>query len=318
MESPTPRTSPSSSVAPSSSDTRSARAPRRVIGDALSLVQFSHSVFALPFALQGAWLAAGGFPPWRKLAWIVGCCVAARTSAMAFNRLVDRHIDARNPRTAGRELPAGRMSARQALAIAVLGAALFVLGARALNPLSGALALPVLAVLLGYSYVKRFSAWCHAVLGLALALAPLGAWVALRGAIDAQIGPVAWMAGGVLCWVAGFDLIYACQDRDFDRAHGLHSGPARLGVRGALRLARVLHGTSLLLFAQSARSAELGPIYGAALAAGAGLLVWQHRLVRADDLSRIDRAFFTTNACFGLVLLAGLLLESAFGTGLTH
>jgi 4-hydroxybenzoate polyprenyltransferase len=283
--------------------------PRSALSDALNLVQFSHSVFALPFALQAAWLAAGGLPPLRKLGWVVACCVAARTSAMAFNRFVDRRFDAQNPRTRARELPAGRMRASHAAAIAALSAVLFVLGARALNPLSGALALPVLAVLLGYSYVKRFSAWCHAVLGLALALAPLGAWVALRGTIDAQVWPVVWMAGGVLCWVAGFDLIYACQDRDFDRAHGLHSGPARLGVAGALRLARVLHAACLLLFALSARSAGLGPVYATALAAGAALLVWQHRLVRADDLSRVDRAFFTTNACFGLVLLAGMVLD---------
>jgi len=305
-------TEPSSAGHGAAPTTPAREAPRSAVGNALNLVQFSHSVFALPFALQGAWLAAGGPPPWRKLGWIVACCVAARTSAMAFNRLVDRHIDARNPRTSARELPAGRMSARQAAAIAAIAAVLFVLGARALNPLSGALALPVLGVLLGYSYVKRFSAWCHAVLGLALALAPLGAWVALRGTIDAHVWPVVGMAGGVLCWVAGFDLIYACQDRDFDRAQGLHSGPARLGVAGALRIARVLHALCLVLFALCARTAGTGPIYAAALVAGAALLVWQHRLVRADDLSRIDRAFFTTNACFGLVLLGGLLLDHAF------
>jgi 4-hydroxybenzoate polyprenyltransferase len=203
--------------------------------DLLGLVKFSHSIFALPFALQGAWLAARGVPPAKKLAWIVLCAVAARTAAMAFNRLVDRRFDADNPRTAGRELPSGKLSAGSVALLVALGTSVFVAAAFQLGSLCGWLSLPVIALLLSYSYVKRWSFLAHAVLGLALALAPLGAWLGVRGDLRGDIVPVLLLALAVWSWVAGFDLIYACQDVDFDRRTGLHSVPARFGIGRTLQ-----------------------------------------------------------------------------------
>jgi len=279
------------------------------LAELLSLVKFSHSIFALPFALQGAWLAAEGAPRAGVLAWIVLAAVAARTSAMAFNRLVDRHIDARNPRTAGRELPAGKLSARAVGALVVGAGAVFVAAAWALNPLAGTLAPGVLALLLGYSYVKRFSAAAHLVLGLALALAPLGAWIAVRGELSGDLAPVLALAGVVWTWVAGFDLIYACQDADFDRAHGLHSVPARFGVARALALARALHVGTVALLALFTQLAGLGWIYACAVVATALLLSFEHSLVSPRDLSRVGVAFFTLNGWVGVALLAGMVLD---------
>lgn len=283
--------------------------------DYLGLVRFSHSVFALPFALQGAWMASRGLPAARDLALIVLCAVAARTAAMAFNRLVDRRFDAANPRTAGRELPTGRITPRGAAALCAGAAALFVAGAFALNPLCGKLALPVLAILLGYSLVKRFSAAAHLVLGISLGLAPLGAWLAVRGGLGADGPAVLWLALGVTTWVAGFDLIYACQDVDFDRRAGLRSIPARLGAGPALGLARALHVAAVGCFALQAASFELGWIYWVALALAAGLLAWEHSLVSARDLSRVDLAFFTLNGWVGIALFLGLALDLALGGG---
>lgn len=277
----------------------------------LRLVKFSHSVFALPFALMGAWLAAGGVPAWGTLALIVVAAVAARTAAMAFNRLVDRRIDAENPRTAGRELPSGQLGAGYAAGLTAAAAAVFVGAAFALNPLAGALSPAVLVVLLGYSLVKRFSALVHFVLGLALGLAPLGAWIAVRGDFQGDLRPVLLLFATVWTWVAGFDLIYACQDADFDRERGLHSVPAALGVAGALRLSRGLHLVSVLALVGVALTAGTGWIFGAAVAVAAALLAWEQSLVRADDLSRVDVAFFTLNGWVGVALFVGLVLDFA-------
>ncbi len=279
------------------------------VADYLSLVRFSHSVFALPFALCGAWLAAGGPPALRTLALVVLCAVAARTAALAFNRLADARIDARNPRTAAREIPAGRIRRGAALALVLGSAALFTAGAILLNPLAGALALPVLAVLLGYSLMKRAHWSAHLVLGLALALAPLGAWIAVRGSIDASVAPVLWLAAAVLTWVAGFDLIYACQDAEFDRQSGLHSIPARFGIARALALSALLHAFTVAALLLVGWSAGLSWIWWAALALAAVLLLWEHRIVRPDDLSRVNLAFFTLNGWLGLLLFAGLALD---------
>ena len=281
--------------------------------DYISLVKFSHSIFALPFALQGAWLASGGLPAWLDLCWIVVCAVAARTAAMAFNRLVDRRLDARNPRTAGREIPAGVVSPAGAALLVVLSCAVFLLGAWALNPLCLELAPFVLAVLLGYSYFKRFSAAAHFVLGLALGIAPLGAWLAVRGDFEGSLAPVLWLAAGVLTWVAGFDLIYACQDAEHDAASGLHSIPARLGVAGALRLSIVLHVLSVVCFGLQGHYAELGLAYWIALALAAALLAWEHSIVSPGDLSRVDVAFFTLNGWVGVGLFLGLAADLALG-----
>jgi 4-hydroxybenzoate polyprenyltransferase len=281
--------------------------------DYLSLVKFSHSIFALPFALQGAWLASGGVPAWTDLSWIVVCAVAARTAAMAFNRLVDRRLDARNPRTAARELPAGVVSPAGAAALVVVSTAVFLLGAWALNPLCLKLAPLVLLVLLGYSYFKRFTSAAHFVLGLALALAPLGAWLAVRGDFEGPLLPVLLLAAGVLTWVAGFDLIYACQDAEHDVASGLHSIPARLGVAGALQLSIALHVASVALFALQGYHAGLGLAFWMALGAAAVLLAWEHSIVSPNDLSRVDVAFFTLNGWVGVGLFLGVATDLALG-----
>lgn len=285
------------------------------LADSLGLIKFSHSIFALPFALQGAWMASRGVPAARALALIVVAAVAARTAAMAFNRLVDRELDAQNPRTAGRELPAGKVTPRSAAALVAGGSAVFVAAAFLLNPLCGWLSFPVLAVLLGYSLVKRFSALVHLALGLSLGLAPLGAWLAVRGSLSEDFSAVLWLALGVVAWVAGFDLIYACQDIEFDRRAGLRSIPARFGAGPALVLARGLHVLAVTAFALQAATFELGWIYWAALVLAAGLLSFEHSLVRPDDLSKVDLAFFAVNGWVGVALFVGLALDLGLGPG---
>jgi 4-hydroxybenzoate polyprenyltransferase len=271
----------------------------------LEMIKFEHTIFALPFALLGMVLAAAGLPSWRTLLWIVVAMVGARSAAMAFNRLVDRHIDARNPRTASRALPAGQLSPAFVAGFVVASVGLFLLAAAQLNPLALKLAPVALAVLLLYSYTKRFTAWCHLVLGLALAGAPLGAWIGVRGDITAT--PLV-LAAAVLLWVAGFDVLYALQDVDFDRASGLHSIPARLGVRGALVVSALLHLGTLLLLATLPRTwPGLGAAYWVGVAGCVALLAWQHWVVRPSDLSRLDAAFFTANG----VLSAWLFLATA-------
>lgn len=277
----------------------------------LSLVKFSHSVFALPFALTSAWLAAGGLPELRVLGWIVVCAVSARTAAMAFNRWLDRDLDARNPRTAGRELPRGALRPGAVLLLVVASAAVFVAGAFALNPLAGRLSAPVLGVLLGYSAVKRVHWSAHAVLGVALGLAPLGAWVAVRGDLQGDLAPPILLALAVFTWVFGFDLIYAAQDVEFDRAERLHSIPARFGIPAALRLSSLLHLLTVLFLVALAWRTELGVVFLAAVIVASGLLVWQHRIVSPDDLSRADMAFFTLNGWVAVGLFVGIVLELA-------
>lgn len=283
--------------------------------DYFSLVKFSHSIFALPFALQGAWLAGSGRPRLPVLALIVVCAVAARTAAMAFNRLVDREIDAANPRTQGRELPAGRLSVRGVWALILVAATLFIAAAFALNTLAGLLALPVLLLLFAYSFVKRFSSLAHLCLGVCLALAPLGAWIAVRGDFRGDLTPILWLSAAVASWVGGFDLIYACQDREFDRTAGLHSIPARFGIAAALRLSSALHVLTLIALAMVAVSAHLSVVYWVAVALTAVLLVWEHRLVSPDDLSRVDVAFFTVNGWIGVGLFLGLVADRAWVGG---
>jgi 4-hydroxybenzoate polyprenyltransferase len=285
------------------------------VRDYLSLVKFSHSIFALPFALQGAWIAAGGVPPAWRLGWIILCAVCARTAAMAFNRLVDRRIDAMNPRTSGRELPSGALSPLAVGALVCFSSLGFVLSAYQLGPWCGLLSLPVLVLVLGYSYVKRFSFLAHGALGLALACAPLGSWLAITGSFEPDFTPVLWLAGGVLAWVAGFDLVYACQDEDFDRKQGLFSVPARFGRKRSLYAARTLHALAVGAFAVQGELAGLGLVYWISLVLATGLLVWEHRLVRSD-LSKIDMAFFTANGWVGVVLFVGVALDLQLSGGL--
>ena len=293
----------------------------------LALVRFSHTVFALPFAVMAAlvavaWGGDGGMVATQPSTWlrpaagILVCMVAARTAAMAFNRLVDRAIDAANPRTASRHLPRGDVTTAQVLALVVGSSLVFVAGTLLFLPnwLPVALSLPVLAWLLGYSYAKRFTSLAHLWLGAALGLDPVAAWIALRGATvvrdPAAILPAAVLGLAVTTWVAGFDIIYACQDAVFDAAHGLHSVPARIGVPRALARARWLHvATLILLAALPLVVPSLGAIFWVAWGVIAALLIWEHSLVRADDLSRVNEAFFTANAVIGLVLLAAIAAD---------
>ena len=293
----------------------------------LELVRFSHTVFALPFAVMAALMAVarggdGGGVAAEPMTWlrpaagVLACMIAARTAAMAFNRLVDRALDAANPRTASRHLPQGDVSAAQVLGLVVVSSAAFVAATLLFLPnwLPVALSLPVLAWLLGYSYAKRFTSLAHLWLGTALGLAPVAAWIALRGETllrdPADILPAAILGLAVTAWVAGFDIIYACQDAAFDAAHGLHSVPARLGVPRALRRAKWLHVAALALLAFLPLAVpELGRIYWLAWAVIAALLAWEHSLVRPDDLSRVNQAFFTANAAIGLVLLAAVAAD---------
>jgi 4-hydroxybenzoate polyprenyltransferase len=269
------------------------------------MVKFSHTVFALPFALSGAVLAAAaGGLTWRRVAWIVVAMVGARNAAMGFNRLADHAYDARNPRTAGRELPRGGLSRAAVWTFTLLLAGLFVFAAFRLSPLCGWLSPAALAVVFGYSYTKRFTWTSHLILGLALALAPVGGYLAVSGRVSAA----AWLLGaGVALWVGGFDVVYACQDVDFDRRAALYSIPARFGVGPALAAARLLHLAALALLAGVGLAASLDPVYWAGLTLVAALLAWQHRLVRAGDLSKIGVAFFTMNGMISVIYLATIL-----------
>ena len=280
------------------------------------MVKFPHSVFALPFAVSAAALAAvgHGITP-GQVFWIVAAMVCARNAAMGFNRLADHDLDARNPRTAGRELPTGRLSRAAVGVFTFCLAALFVVSAFALNRTCGILSPLALAIVFGYSYTKRFTWASHLFLGLSLAIAPVGGWLAVRGSLSL----VPWLlALAVLAWVAGFDVIYACQDVDFDRRSRLHSIPARFGIRPALAIARGLHAGTIAAMAGVGIAADLHPVYGLGVAVIALPLVFEHRLVRADDLSRLGVAFLNMNAVIGVVYLAAtlaaVLLPSAPGS----
>jgi 4-hydroxybenzoate polyprenyltransferase len=269
----------------------------------LDMIKIEHTLFALPFAFLGAVLAAGGaLPTVRQIVWITLAMVGARSAAMAFNRIADRHIDAANPRTRARAIPAGLLSVRFAWAFTAASAALFLLASAMLNRLTLLLSPVALASVLLYSYTKRFTALSHLALGWCLAIAPAGAWIAVRGAIDSPVPLL--LAGVVMLWTAGFDVLYACQDFDFDRRAGLHSIPARLGVARALWVSRLLHLLAFAALALLYRAAGLGPVALAGVAAAGALLVYQHSLVSASDLSRLNAAFFTTNAFVSVILLA--------------
>lgn len=279
------------------------------------MIKFSHSVFALPFALMATFLAAreayraGDLgQPWptvEQLVLIVGCMVAARSTAMTFNRIVDARIDARNPRTATRPLPAGTISRRQAMTFLGAGSALFVVFCGGFhlfydNPIPMLLSLPVLGYLCFYSYTKRFTRWSHFVLGSAIAFSPVAAWLAIHPASAGW--PAVVMMAAVTCWIAGFDIIYACQDIDTDRAQGLHSLPSRLGPGPALWLARAAHVLTVVLLVALMPMAGLGWIYGLGVAIVAVLLVVENAIVRPDDFSRVNMAFFTVNGVISVAL----------------
>jgi 4-hydroxybenzoate polyprenyltransferase len=269
------------------------------------MIRFSHSIFALPFALSSAAMAAReGFRP-GQIGWIVLAMVAARSAAMGFNRLADQAIDAKNPRTAARELPRGVLGRGEVWGFVLLSAGLLVLAAWQLNPLCLALSPVALLIVLGYSYTKRFTALSHLVLGLGLAVAPVGAWIAIRGSFAFE--PVL-LGLAVLLWVAGFDVIYACQDAEFDRSQGLHSLPASLGIARALALSRVLHVCAWGLLLGLYFLFPLHPVYLLGVAGVGALLAYEHSLVRPTDLSRVDVAFFTLNGWISVGYCAATVL----------
>lgn len=268
----------------------------------LEMIKIEHTLFALPFAFLGAVLAARGLPtPWQ-IFWIVVAMVGARSAAMAFNRIADRSFDARNPRTASRALPAGLLSVGFVWAFTIAAAALFVVAAAMLNRLTLILAPVALACVLLYSFTKRWTQFSHLVLGACLSIAPTGAWIAVRGEIGSPVPLLLSLV--VLLWTAGFDVLYACQDYDFDRSEGLRSMPARVGIARALWIARALHAAAFLALVWLFLITGLGPVALIGVVATAALLVYQHRLVRTDDLSRLNAAFFTTNAFVSVILLA--------------
>ncbi len=266
--------------------------------ETMKMIKIEHSVFALPFALVAAFMAAGGVPNAVTLALIVAAMVCARSAAMAFNRWLDADIDARNPRTATRSIPAGRLSAGYTLGFTIVCGALFIACAWLLNPLALMLSPLVLAWLLGYSYTKRFTAFCHVWLGIALGLAPFGAWIAVAGAID----PLPLALGlAVTGWTAGFDIIYACQDYEFDRNHRLNSVPTRLGINGALLLSKALHVAMIAVLVGIGVMGTLHPVYWLGLAIVVACLIYEHSLVRGGNLDKVDMAFFTMNGVVSLV-----------------
>ncbi len=264
----------------------------------LEMIKWEHSIFALPFALCGAMLAASGLPSAHQLLWIVVAMLAARFAAMAFNRLADASIDAANPRTRSRALPAGQLSHAFVATFVIVSCAIFIMAAAQLNRLTLWLSPVALAVLLLYSYTKRFTRWSHLVLGFALGIAPSAAWIAVRGSLDPRI---LLLTAAVTFWVAGFDILYACQDYEFDCAAGLHSIPRHIGIHGALWVARAFHVVMLLLLIALLPAFTLGKLAIAGVVAVSLLLLYEHSLVKPDDLSRLNAAFFTMNGVISVV-----------------
>jgi 4-hydroxybenzoate polyprenyltransferase len=267
----------------------------------LEMIKWEHSIFALPFAFCGAMLAAGGLPAWRPMAWIVVAMVSARSAAMAFNRLADTSIDAANPRTSTRALPVGRLTPAFVTTFVLAACGIFVLAASQLNRLTLMLSPLALVVILLYSYTKRFTRWSHLILGFALGIAPAAAWIAVRGSLDPRI---LLLTAAVTFWVGGFDVIYACQDHDYDRSHGLHSLPRHLGIRNALIIARLFHIVMIGLLVALIVTFGLGKLAFVGVIAVAALLLYEHALVRHDDLSKLNAAFFTMNGVISVVFFA--------------
>ena len=267
----------------------------------LAMIKFEHTLFALPFAFLGAVLAANGLPTWWQILWITVAMVGARSAAMTFNRIVDRDIDAANPRTANRELPTGKLSVGFAWVFLYIAIGVFLLASYMLNWLTFALSPVALLFVLGYSYAKRFTAFAHLLLGAALAISPSAAWIAVRGSLMDEV-PIL-LSLFVLIWTAGFDVLYACQDFEYDRKHGLRSIPARFGIKNALWIARLFHSQAfIVLLLLWLVTGMAWPALVGVIAVGA-LFVYQHTLVKPSDLSKMNAAFFTTNAFVSVILL---------------
>ena len=268
----------------------------------LDMIRFEHTLFALPFAFLGAILAADGLPSWRQLFWITVAMVGARSAAMTFNRIIDRDIDAANPRTAARELPTGKLSVGFAWAFLYASIIVFLIAAYSLNWMTFALSPVALIFVLGYSYAKRFTAFAHLLLGLALCISPSAAWIAVRG--DLMDERPILLSVFVLIWTAGFDVLYACQDYEYDRQAGLRSIPARFGIRSALWIARLFHFQAFIVLLLLYLVSGLGRLALVGVLMVGALFVYQHLIVRPNDLSRMNAAFFTTNAFVSVILLA--------------
>jgi 4-hydroxybenzoate polyprenyltransferase len=268
----------------------------------LEMIKFEHTLFALPFALLGAVLAANGLPAWWQILWITVAMFGARSAAMTFNRIIDRKFDAENPRTANRELPSGKLSVGFAVTFLIFSIILFEIAAYQLNWLTFALSPVALVSVLGYSYAKRFTSFAHLILGWALAISPTAAWIAVRGALD-DIIPI-FLSLLVMMWTAGFDVMYACQDFEFDKKAGLRSIPARFGIKNSLWIARMFHFQAFVALLLLYLVTDLGWLALAGVGAVGGLLIYQHTLVKPNDLSRMNAAFFTTNAFVSIILFA--------------
>ena len=280
----------------------------KALRDFLELIKFEHTIFALPFAYLGMLLAAGGWPGWEKFIWITIAMTAARTVAMGFNRIADRILDARNPRTAHRPLVTGAISNRVAWAGTLMAALVLGLAAWQLGPLPLRLLPGALLFLFGYSFTKRFTWLSHFILGFTDALAPAGAWAAVRGSLFTPEDLPAWlMTALVTLWIGGFDLIYACQDVEVDRRDGLQSIPARFGIAAALRLSTLSHLLTILLLVALGWVMGLGWPFWIGVAITAGLLAWEHSLVKPDDLSRVNVAFFNINSYISLTLFIAVM-----------
>jgi 4-hydroxybenzoate polyprenyltransferase len=272
----------------------------------LRLIKFSHSIFALPFAFTAALIAEKGIPEFYKIFWITVAMVGGRTGAMGMNRIIDRNIDALNPRTKDRELPRGVIKTSEALFFTAGAFALLVLAAYKLNPLCLKLSPLVLLVLLTYSYTKRFTWLCHVVLGIALALAPLGAWVAVRGTFESEI---LLLSLAIVFWVAGFDIIYGLQDIDFDKEQGLYSIPSIFGINTSLWIARIFHLITIILLFSLAPIFNLTIFYIIGILIASGLLLYEHSLVKSNDLSKLDMAFFNMNGYISVTVFIFTLLN---------
>jgi 4-hydroxybenzoate polyprenyltransferase len=266
----------------------------------LEMIKFEHTIFALPFAFLGAVLAADGLPTWWQILWITVAMVGARSAAMSFNRIADRNIDGENPRTANRELPSGKLSVEFAWAFMIASCVIFFLAAFMLNRLTLYLSPIALLSVLGYSYAKRFTSFAHLLLGWSLAIAPTGAWIAVRGTLDSEIPLLLSLL--VMMWTAGFDVLYACQDYEYDKKKGLRSIPARFGIKGALRIARLFHFQAFIVLILLYFITGLGWLALIGVIVTGLLMIYQHTLVKPNDLSKMNAAFFTTNAFVSVIL----------------
>ena len=279
----------------------------------LRMIKFPHSIFALPFAFTGAVIAAEGIPSLREIVWITVAMVGARSGAMGINRVIDRKIDRENPRTKNRELPKGEIRLSEAILFTGVSIAIFIFAAYMLNPLCLKLSPIALAVLFIYSYTKRFTWTTHFVLGLALSAAPLGAWIAVRGTFDTEIIP---MGIAVIFWLAGFDTLYALQDIEFDKSHGLYSIPKRFGIKNALLLARLFHLITFIMLITTGVLFKVGIFYWLGMMIVAGLFIYEHSLVKQSDLNKLDIAFFNMNGYISITVFIFTLMDYIFRYGI--